>query len=157
MFIKRSFPSESTRRPLFSAFTAKVAIRYVSGGEAGDGRRAPKVEKSRVEEPSVGRRKRESRGRETGGRPILRPERFSGDLPATAAQRRNIQTTFLRPWWRLACMYHRWLHGGGYVLPLALSFFLAVSLSFSLTRRLSLFFSPSLDFLLYLHGQYPWD
>jgi len=47
----------------------------------------------------------------------LRLERFSGDLPATAAQRRNIQTTFLRARWRLACTYHRWLHGGGYALP----------------------------------------
>lgn len=86
---------------------------------------------------------------EKGRRTILRPEHFSGDLPVTATQRCNIQTTFLRPWWRLACTYHRWLHGGDYVLSsfsqnvhhLSLSFiFLALANSLHLLFVFVMFF-----------------
>lgn len=84
----------------------------------------------------VASRKKRERKRERIKKPrerelILWLKRFSGDLPATAAQRCNIQTTFLRARWRLACTYHRWLHGGGYTL----SFFpwRVTSLSFSLS------------------------
>lgn len=77
-------------------------------------RRPRNVGRSKKEKERERKRKRikETREREL----ILRLERFSGDLPATAAQRCNIQTTFLRARWRLACTYHRWLHGGGYTL-----------------------------------------
>lgn len=88
---------------------------------------------------------------ERAGRRILRPERFSGDLPATAGQRRNIQTTFLSSWWRLACMEHRWLYGGGSSLP-RLASSLLLLLLFSIRRAATLLQSLILHLIIFIRG-----
>lgn len=88
---------------------------------------------------------------ERAGRRILRPERFSGDLPATAGQRRNIQTTFLSSWWRLACMEHRWLYGGGSSLP-RLASSLLLLLLFSIHRAATLLQSLILHLIIFIRG-----
>lgn len=88
---------------------------------------------------------------ERAGRRILRPERFSGDLPATAGQRRNIQTTFLSSWWRLACMEHRWLYGGGSSLP-RLASSLLLLLLFSIRRAATLLQSLIPLLIIFIRG-----